>query len=476
MLHRLRHLLACALWSLAGLPTAFGQELPASVQAALQQAGLPPQAISVVVQPAGKQAPTWIDHQADQPVNPASLMKLITTTAALDLLGPNYSWRTPVWLDGRIRNGVLEGHLVLRGQGDPTLVLERLWLLLRRVQALGVHTIHGDIVLDRSAFAVERQDPAAFDGAPLRPYNANPDALLINFNAIQLTFTPDTAAGVARVQLDPPLLGVTVAPTIPLTRTTGCGDYRGTLQPDWRNPKRIRFAGRYPSACEEKVWPVAYADPEHYNARAIAGLWRAMGGQLKGQVRDGTAPEAPPTFEWVSPPLAEVVRDINKFSNNVMAQQLFYTLGWAPPAIATAQSARDALTQWWQRRIDLRNVPTFDNGSGLSRQNRITARQLVLLMQTAYASPFMPELMASLPIVGLDGTLKRSQARTASAHLKTGSLQGVMGLAGYVHGPHGVQVCLVAIVNHPNAQAARPVLDALVDWVADSSARPFPAQ
>jgi D-alanyl-D-alanine carboxypeptidase len=133
-------------------------------------------------------------------VNPASVAKLATTFAALDLLGPTFAWSTPVYFDGPVRDGVLQGNLVIKGQGDPKLVIERLWLLLRRVQSMGVRSITGDIVLDRSAFAVGPRDPAAFDGEPLRPYNASPDALLINFKTVTVTVTPE--GGQARVRVE----------------------------------------------------------------------------------------------------------------------------------------------------------------------------------------------------------------------------------------------------------------------------------
>ncbi len=408
-------------------------------------------------------------------MNPASVMKLVTTTAALDLLGPAFTWRTPVWVDGPVVNGVLKGNVVIQGQGDPKLVLERVWLLLRRLQGLGIQTIGGDIVLDSSMFALPASDAADFDGEPLRPYNAAPAALLINYKSVVMTFTPDPVNHVARVQFDPPLWGVQMQSSVPLSaEKTGtqaaCNDYRAALKADFSDPASIRFRGSYAAACGEKVWPVAYADPASYNARAIEGLWRSMGGKLNGNVRNGTAPQGPASFEFRSPSLAEVIRDINKYSNNVMAQQVFLTLGL--PAPASPESARDAVRQWWQSRISASDVPTVDNGSGLSRQSRISAQQLGQLLQMAYASPTMPELMSSLPLVGVDGTLKRSQASNASAHLKTGSLREVAALAGYVHAASGKYYILVAVVNHPNAAAARPALDALIDWtVRDNQAQ-----
>jgi D-alanyl-D-alanine carboxypeptidase/D-alanyl-D-alanine-endopeptidase (penicillin-binding protein 4) len=480
-------LLFATLWACATAGTA--QSLPPQVQAALNQAGVPLDAVAVLVLDAdGKGAPR-LSHRSEVPMNPASVMKLVTTYAGLDLLGPAFVWRTPVWLDGPVAGGVLKGNLVIQGQGDPKLVLERLWLLLRRVQGLGVQRIAGNIVLDRRAMVVPPANPGDFDGEPLRPYNAAPDALLLNYTSLAITFTPEANGSAARVQIDPPLAGVRWPIQVPLSKNGACGDYRAALKADFSDPKRILFAGSYPRDCGEKVWPVAYADPASYNARALEGLWRSMGGRLDGEVQEGAAPDAPPTFELSSPALAEVIRDINKYSNNVMAQQLFLTLGLpvnpanganggyratdadTTPA-ATAESARHVLRQWWQRRVSPSNVPVIDNGSGLSRQNRISAQQLGQMLQVAYASPNMPELISSLPIVGVDGTLKRSKASGASAHLKTGSLREVTALAGFVHGASGKRYVLVAIVNHPNASAVRPALDTLIDWAVMDNQRP----
>src|SRR5450830_537720 len=405
-------------------------------------------------------------------MNPASVTKLITTEAALELLGPAFSWQTPVYLDGTVREGTLQGNLVIKGQGDPKLVLERLWLLLRRVQGLGIRQISGDIVLDHSAFELPAANPADFDGEPLKPYNAAADALLINFRSLVLTWVPDPAAGLARVQLDPPMAGVQFSPTVPLLAGE-CGDWRSQLKAQLADPNRLSFAGGYPASCGERSWPLAYAEPASYNARALEGLWKDMGGRLGGQVRDGLVPAGlQPLFSLASPPLAEVIRDINKYSNNVMAQQLFLTLSLNAQGQATRAASRDVVQRWWQARISATDVPTLDNGAGLSREARISAQALARLLQTAYTSPLMTELMSSLPIAGVDGTLKRSQAQSSGrAHLKTGSLRGVVAVAGYVHANSGRRYVLVALINHPNANAARPALEALLDWtVRDNGA------
>lgn len=442
-------------------------ELPLAVRQALQRASLPPDALAVLVADPVPGGRVWLRHRAGEPLNPASTMKLVTTYAALDRLGPAHVWRTTAYTDAPVRDGVLQGHLYLRGEGDPKLVTEKLWWLLRRVRGLGIERVAGDIVLDRSAFQVPALDPAAFDGEPLRPYNATPDAWLVNFKSQQFHFVPDAAAGVARVSVEPPLAGLVAPATVPLSGGP-CNDWRASLRADFAQALAPRFAGGYPIACGERTWPLAHPEPERFAERAVAGVWAAVGGRLDGAVRDGAVPpQASARLALESPPLAEVVRDVNKFSNNVMAQHLLLALGQADGGATSFEVARQVLAQWWAARIGADvPLPVVDNGAGLSRDARVTAEALARLLQVAYASPMMPELMASLPASGLDGTLRRSPMGAGVAHLKTGSLRDVQALAGYVHGPGGQRRVLVAIVNHPNARAARPALDALVQWAA----------
>ena len=439
--------------------------LPAGVEAALARHGVPREAMVAWVQEVESPRPR-LAWQADKPANPASLMKLVTTYAGLELLGPAFSWSTPVWLQGPVSNGVLNGDLVIKGNGDPKLVLERMWLLMRRVQQAGVREIRGDIVMDRSAFTPGALDPADFDGEPLRPYNAGADALLLNYRAVVMTFVPDPARGVATIGVDPPLAGVRADATVPLAAGP-CDDWRSALKGDFSDPMRLRFAGAFQATCGEKVWPVAYADPKTFNERALAGIWLEGGGRLGGVVRDGVAPATPPSFELRSPALAEVVRDINKLSNNVMAQQLFLTLGATQRGAGTPDAARVVVRQWLRGRVGaFEHGAVIVNGSGLSRDSRLSAGLLGRLLQSAWSSAVMPELMSSLPVAGIDGTLRRSKGVPGRAHLKTGSLRDVVGVAGYVLADSGRRYVVVGIVNHVNANNARPALEALVEWAA----------
>jgi D-alanyl-D-alanine carboxypeptidase/D-alanyl-D-alanine-endopeptidase (penicillin-binding protein 4) len=448
--------------------------LPPEVLQALRAAEVPPEAMAAVVQEVGAAAPPRLAERPNQPMNPASVFKLFTTAAALELLGPAYTWPTPVWLQGPVHEGVLDGPLVIQGRGDPRLGVERLWLLLQRVRGLGVREIRGGVLLDRASFAPAAASAGDFDGEPLRPYNVQADALLLNQRSVLYTFTPDPGRGIAHVQALPLLAGVDLPAQVPLAAGP-CDDWRGRLHARFE-PAATHFDGAFPAACGERTWPVAHPDAARYDSGLIEALWRELGGQLDGPVRAGTAPaDRPPSFVDTSPPLADAVRDINKFSNNTMAQQLFLTLALERGGAGTPEAGRAVLRQWLVQRFGepaLAGV-VIDNGSGLSREQRVSAALLAQLLQAVYASPTMPELMASLPLAGADGTLRRLRNGAAGrAHLKTGSLRDVVALTGYVLADSGRRYVLVAMVNHPRAQNARAALDALVQWAAAD--RPAP--
>lgn len=459
-------------WLAAAEPAVPGRPpaLPPAITAALGRARLDSDSLALWIAPVGQDAPR-LAHQPDRLVHPASLMKLVTSSVALDLLGPTHVWTTGVYLDGPVERGVLRGSLWLQGRGDPKLVHERLWLLLRQVRQLGVQEIRGDIVIDRSAFQIPPVDPGAFDGERYRPYNVRPDALLINQKSLLLRLRPEPARGVAHLSAEPPLDGVQIPATVPLATGSDCNDWRTTLQPDFSDPARLRFAGRYAPACGEKIWPLAYTDPASYTARVLRTTWEELGGRLRGRIREAQVPPGwLPAFEFSSPTLAEVVRDMNKHSNNVIAQQLFLTLGLTQRGLGTFEAAREVSLARVQERAGCRaDELRLDNGSGLSRDERITAHCLARVLQWAWASPWMPELLASLPIAGIETTARRATSVSGRAHLKTGSLANVAALAGVIDPPGRVRQVVIAIINHPQvgSDEARLVLDSVLRWAID---------
>ena len=461
----------CALAvSIMALPAASAQplqplSLPDAVTVALKIANVPASAVGIVVAPVSGAGLTLTANE-NVPMNPASTMKLVTTLAGLELLGPQYQWRTDLMSSAPLKAGVLEGDLWMRGSGDPQLVIENLWLLVQRLRGVGIREIRGNLILDRSAFEAGQHDPGAFDGEALRPYNAGPDALLLNYKAVSFHFIADHEAKQARVYALPSLAGL-IAPTTVRGSDGPCNDWRARLGGDFSDPLRPSFRGAYPLSCGDKVWHVSVLDSAQYAETIFRSLWDSSGGVWRGRVREGVVPlDARRLAQHESRPLAELIRDINKYSNNVMARQLFLTLGSdASRRPASKERAQRAVGDWLASKGVDRREFVLENGAGLSRVERLTASALARLLQGAFASRLMPEFVSSLPIVGVDGTMRRRSGAAGSAHIKTGLLADTRAIAGYVLASSGQRYAVVAFINHPNAGAGQPALDALLNWV-----------
>ncbi len=472
---RLRLLLVCVAMLAASLPAFAANPLPASVASALKDAGIPLAAVGIVVQDVAAREPRLVINET-RAMNPASVMKLVTTYAALDLLGPAHTWKTEALVSRPPRDGLLEGDLILRGSGDPKLTFEQFWLLLRQLRARGLREIRGDLVLDRTLFAAV-DDNSAFDDQPLRPYNVTPDALLLNFKALRLTLVPDPARKTVATLAEPAPDNLEIVNALRLGNN-GCGDWKEALRPDLaRNGSnwRLTLNGSYSAACGEKIWNLGLLPHDQYVFGVFRQLWRELGGEIRGSVRNAAvASDAISLAGIESPTLAELVRDINKYSNNVMARQLFLALSAERPA--TTAGATAAVKAWLAGRgLDFPEL-VLDNGSGLSRSERISPAHLAQLLAHAQASPVQAELTASLPLAAVDGTMKKrlkDDGIAGHGHLKTGTLDGVKTLAGYVQDSRGREVIVVFLVNHANAQQAQAAEDALLSWVyAGSGQRP----
>jgi D-alanyl-D-alanine carboxypeptidase/D-alanyl-D-alanine-endopeptidase (penicillin-binding protein 4) len=468
----IRTALALALALAAG--AALADALPTPVAQALARAGVPHSAVGLYVQQVDAPRPTAIFNAA-QPMNPASAMKLVTTFAALDLLGPAYTWKTEAYLLGRLQGDVLDGDLVLKGYGDPKLTVENFWLFLRALRARGLREVRGDLVLDRSWFDAGDHDPARFDGEGLRPYNVGADALLVNYKAVRFFFLPNETAGTVSVVPEPKLAQLEVASSV-LLRDGACGDWRAglkyALEPGAGGAARASFSGSMPASCGERAWHLAPLAHDQYVLGAFKSLWQELGGTLAGGVRDGRAPAGSRPFtQFESPPAAEVLRDMNKFSNNVMARQVFLTLSAETLRLPGRYDRSARVVKSWLdgRKLD---APGFviENGAGLSRADRISPEGMGRLLVAAYHSAVMPEFIATMPLVAYDGTMRRRlklESVAGQAHVKGGSLNDVRTVAGYVLDRNGRRHAVVLFVNHPAAHATQGAQDALLKWVHD---------
>ena len=449
--------------------------LPAPLAQALSDAGLPETAVSVVVQSLNEPEPGVL-HRADAPMNPASVMKLLTTYAGLELLGPAYTWKTEAYATGPVHDGVLRGDLYLKGYGDPKLTIEQFWLFLKRIRAAGIREVTGDVILDVGYFAPAAFDPGMFDDKPYRAYNAGPGALLINFNAVNVNLSADETGQGVRAWVEPGFGALRLTNRLKLDNGA-CGDWREAIAvkvDGGAGARNVELSGRFPASCGEKNYPLSFFGHLDFARGLFLDLWHEIGNKLRGHVRTGDVPaEARRLARIDSPAFSEVIRDMNKWSNNVIARQLYLTLGAeSAGAPATLDKSFAAITGWLAAKgMDFPEL-VLENGSGLSRRDRISARHLADLLLAAGRGPTMPEFVASLPIAAVDGTAQKrfkNDGLAGLAHVKTGTLNGVRALAGFVLDRAGRLNVVVLLINHERAGLASAAEDALLLWVYDGA-------
>ncbi len=448
------------------------ESLPPGVDRVLRGHRIAPADVSIVVQRLDGARPV-LAHLPDASRNPASVMKLVTTWSALEILGPGYTWPTEVYLDGQIVDTTLDGDLVIKGYGDPFLVLEEFWKLLRAVRRLGIDAIDGNLVIDDSYFAVDEPHPGAFDNQPFRTYNVVPNALLVNFKAVNFQFIADPATRGVRVTHEPPLRNLDVKNVIGLA-SSACGGYQAGISVDVVGEKldEVRLGGAFPQRCGSYALTRTVLEHDTYVAGLFEVLWREIGGRYSGRLRNGAPPaNVRPALTWRSAPLTDVLRSINKNSNNVMTRQLLYTLGaeraGAPGTRANGAAAIRAFLV--EQGLDV-GALVIDNGAGLSRSERVSAGLVVDVLRAAAASPYAAEFVSSLSLGGIDGTTRsRFNGHAAVTHMKTGRLDHVSALAGYVRSRSGADHVVAVIVNAQNAHRGpgQELEEAVVRWVYD---------
>ena len=405
------------------------------------------------------------------PRSPASTIKVVTTFAALDSLGPAYTWHTQALIQGAVDDGVLDGDLILKGGGDPYMTLERWWKFVQELRATGLHTLRGDIVIDDTAFALPPDDPAAFDGRPHQAYNAEPSAIMVNFQSVEFRLVPNSGARRVDIAAIPAPVNLAIDNRIALV-SGACGGRAARVafevpSAEW---DRVEFTGFLSPQCDARSITRVLLSAPSYAFGTFVQLWRESGGTFEGKWRVAAAPPgATPFVSFDSLTLAEIVRLTNKFSNNLMARHLLLTMGeerYGAPA--NLDKGARAIAAWaLERGLPLTDME-IDNGSGLSRSTRISVLEMAAVLRAAYHSRYAPEFIASLPLAGIDGTLRSRMQSTqpGSARLKTGHLDGVSGIAGYVTGASGKVYVVVSIVNdaRPGAGVGDSVHNALVGW------------
>jgi D-alanyl-D-alanine carboxypeptidase/D-alanyl-D-alanine-endopeptidase (penicillin-binding protein 4) len=448
-------------------------ELPDVVSRALAALAVPADDVSILIEELGSPEPV-LSHLPDVPRNPASVMKLVTTWSGLELLGPSYTWPTEVYFNGDFDGQRLYGDLGIRGHGDPFLVIEEFWKLLRALRRLGLREIEGDLLLDDSYFDIPPEDPSAFDGQPYRTYNVVPNALLVNFKSVTFFFLADPPNRRVLVSSDPALPNLSVRNRIDLVDGP-CGGYQAGISFNIEDPEtmsRVVFEGGFPARCNNYSMSRTVLSHDAYMYGLFRSLWGELGGSLEGRLQTGPIPaDAERVLTWRSPPLAEVIRSINKNSNNVMTRQLLLTLGVEHAGAPGTEADGVVVVEELLRSKGIHDGSLrMVNGAGLSRDSRVSARLLIDMLGAAARTAYAPEFMASLSIAGLDGTTRNrfdENSGDGIMHVKTGRLDHVSALSGYVHGPDDEIYTLAILMNSTDAHRGlgQEIEEAVLRWL-----------
>lgn len=409
--------------------------------------------LGVSVYSLSRQEPLF-EMNADKALSPASTIKLLTGLVALKKLGPDYTYKTEVYASGPIENGVLRGDLYLKGGGDPSLVTERMYLLVSDLVRTGLRQVTGTIYTDDSVFDPIKVDAARIPTDTDRAYNAPVGGLSFNYNTTTAYFRPGANVGEkARVSVEPDTGYISITNQ---SRTSARNSRYDLVASRIRGNggDTIAVRGTIPYGLAEQRSYFNIVSPEQYAGTAMRYLLEMRGVKVLGrQVRAGTVPaSARKVAELESLPLREIVTLMNKFSNNFIAEALVKTLGKEIKGAPGSTDKGLEVLREEATRLGL-NTSGFHvvSGSGLTRDNRVTPRQFVQLVNAAYLDfDVLPELLASLPIAGKDGTLRRRMKGTSAygkLRAKTGSIDGVAALVGLVQSRGGELLAFAVLMN-----------------------------
>ncbi len=469
VVHKLLHCLIAAVCSFNYVLAA---DLPDNIKQALEKYNFPDSSISIYVEHTDDKS-ALLDWRSDQQVNPASTMKVLTTYAGLDLLGSDYTWNTDFYIDSPIVGGTIQDEFYIKGHGDPLLINETLEQAVLAIREQGIHTLAGDLVIDNSYFDLEQSTLALYDDFSMSPYNALPDAANINFGTVEFNILTGKYSSRPDVRMNPPLPGYKLFSRL---RMRG-----GNCRSRYRSPKielvpyqgtvTISFAGQYAKRCgNSNIYKViTTADKLLYGA--FKKLWQQHGGEFSGGYKYGVVPEsAKLIYTLVSEPLINQISIMNKKSNNVMTRQLFLTLGAEKiSSPGTLDKSRQVINSWLNKKGFDTKDSFFDNGSGLSRKSKLSTKLLSDVLTDAANHLQAKEFMESLAIAGVDGTMRnrfRNHPAQGQIFIKTGTLNGVRAIAGYVNSQSGKQYTVATIQQHPGIGNGRgkAIQNAILDW------------
>lgn len=445
---------------------------PGDINQTFSSQGIPSQdwsAAALPLTPYDKNRPFAYASNESEMSNPASVAKVFTTGLALEKLGSRYRFKTDFLAMAEPVDGVLQGDLFVKGSGDPVFLTPDLWASLNRLRARGVRTISGNVVLDREAFATAKMSALVggdddFDDAMHRAYHAEPDALLLNHGAMYLEIDVDGDKARVRSE-DAPKNWAFVSELTP--KSGRCTSWKNGLDVTFNKVLDnvvVTVRGNYPLRCGSGGIPIRVPNQTWLWESWFKQLWSEMGGKFSGQVVEGSAPaEVIVLYSHLGPELNRIIQDVNKWSSNVMARHLEL-------ALTGLDGDFNKIVTGWLSSLGLPVKGWYlENGSGLARETRVTAKGTAEFLLYMANRPDFPDYLASFPRAGADGTVyRRFKGIDHFGYFKTGSLSGVRSIAGYVRAKSGQQYALAIFVNGAKAYNAWPGFEKLVGFLYEN--------
>ena len=449
--------------------------LPIEIESLASKYDIPLDNLSIIVQPVDSEM-RLINLNSNVYRNPASITKLLTAYVAIDHLGPDYIWTTEVFSSDAINDGIIDS-LIFKGGGDPYITIEHLQQMVSELRSLGIHTINDGLIVEQRFFQQPQMSTTVFDDDPLRPYNVMHTSFLVNTNKMDFIVSKNSN-NTLELELD--FLPDGIYFNNNLTMGSGsCHDFRDNvdftelIQESYPPTVTILVSGVYPKNCDSFDHDISVTDANHYFYGAFKRLWLESGGNFKGYVREGRVKFFDRRLiSFNSPSLAETATESVKESDNLIARHIFlsFNQSWGEKNYKASRKIMNKVLR--NNGIDITNTTFIDNGSGLSRTTRIMPETILNLLQAMKQHSSSDILLNALPVSGIDGTLEdkyQTDLLKKRLKLKTGTLDGVSALAGFINGLSGKEYIFIFIHNDIPDYSYRisPFREALLNWVVD---------
>lgn len=422
------------------------------IQNLIDKSGIPASNFSIHIA-GGEGTPLVVkDLNGTKLLIPASVTKLVTAAAALKSFPPGTKLKTQLWSSAKIEEEALKGDLVLKGGGDPSFVSETMWFLVNSFVRSGIKMIEGDIVVDDSLFDSVRYDESRQKQRVDRAYDAPTGAMSFNWNSVNIFVRPGKKSGdPALVFADPENEYIKLKSTAKTT-SGGSASLSAERETDKSGADVLVVSGKIPISNSEVVIYKNITQPDLWSGYNLKSFLAQRGIKVRGKIRTGSTPgSAKMLAEVESKPMESILADMNKFSNNYVAEMITKNISAASARPGSLEKGMSALNEYMKSLSVPKEEYFLQNPSGLTRDNKMSAKALwTVVNDMKYQFQYYPEFVTSLPIAGIDGTLKNRMKGTSSerwVRAKTGFLTGVVSLAGFAGRRDGTVIPFVLIFN-----------------------------